>query len=60
VMSQRMLRGIKERAERAVVATTTSGASEGRRFGGESAHVAPFIGAGLSDESAPDSAAVPA
>jgi hypothetical protein len=60
VMTTRMLRGIKERAERAALATTTSGGSGGRRFGGESAHVAPSVGAGLSDESAPDSAAVPA
>jgi hypothetical protein len=60
VMSKRMLRGIKERAERAVVAPTTSGASEGRRVGGESAHLAPLVGAGLSGESPLDSAAVPA
>jgi hypothetical protein len=60
VMSKRMLRGIKERAERAALAMTTSGASEGRRGGGESARVAALVGAGLSVESALDSAAVPA
>jgi len=43
-MSRRMLRGIKERAERAVVATPTSGrVRRHRRFANESAHEARLV-----------------
>ena len=43
VMSRRMLRGIKERAERAVVAPPTSGARRHPRSGSASAHETRFV-----------------